>query len=52
VLPKMLYGTDWPILDRTRYEKRLAACGLNEAESAALTGGNAACLLDSLRETR
>ena len=52
VLPKMLYGTDWPILDRTRYEKRLAACGLNEAESTALTGGNAACLLDSLRETR
>ena len=52
VLPKMLYGTDWPILDRTRYEKRLAACGLNEAENAALTGGNAACLLDSLGETR
>ena len=47
-LLKMLYGTDWPILDRARYEKRLAGCGLDEAEHAALTGGNAMRLLTSL----
>lgn len=52
VLPKMLYGTDWPILDRTRCEKRLAACGLSESERAALTGGNAVRLLDSLKASR
>ena len=45
VLPKMLYGTDWPILDRARYEKRLSSCGLDDTELAALTGGNALSLL-------
>ena len=41
VLSKMLYGTDWPILDRTRFQNRLEKCGLTEAEMADFMGKNA-----------
>lgn len=47
VTDKMLYGSDWPILDRKRYEKRLAAWGATDDEKEALTGGNALRLLQS-----
>ncbi len=49
VLPKMLYGTDWPILDRSRFLTRLDTCGLDDAETAALTGGSAMRLLAETR---
>lgn len=40
-LDKMLYGTDWPILDKKRFDTRLAACGLTEEEKNAFLGENA-----------
>jgi len=52
VTEKMLFGTDWPILDKSRFEKRLNACGLSDNERAALMGGNAASLLRSLAPAR
>lgn len=44
-LDKMLYGTDWPILDRERFASRLQGCGLDEREKEAFMGGAAARLL-------
>ncbi|MGN0838280.1 MAG: amidohydrolase family protein [Pyramidobacter sp.] len=47
VLNKMLYGTDWPILDRKRFETRLENCGLTDEEKAAFLGKNAENLMNS-----
>lgn len=45
VMDKMLYGTDWPILDAKRFETRIEASGLNEDEKYALLCSNALTLL-------
>ena len=44
-LDKMLYGTDWPILDRERFASRLQSCGLDEREKETFMGSSAARLL-------
>ncbi len=41
VLDKMLFGTDWPILDRARFQSRIEGCGLDDEEISAFLGGNA-----------
>ena len=46
VIKKMLYGTDWPILDRTRFESRIDGCGLSDDEFKCFMGGTAKSLLD------
>ena len=45
VTGKMLYGTDWPILDRTRFDGRIESCGLGDEEKEAFLCGNARRLL-------
>ena len=45
VLCKMLYGTDWPILDRKRFESRIQDCKLTQEECAAFMGGTAKNML-------
>ncbi|MDO5563284.1 MAG: amidohydrolase family protein [Synergistaceae bacterium] len=42
---KLLFGSDWPILDFPRYEKLIDAAGLTEAQKTALLCGNADKLL-------
>ena len=44
-LSKMLYGTDWPILDKGRFQSRIQDCSLTENEKAQLMGLNAQRLL-------
>lgn len=38
---RLLYGSDYPLLRRRRYERQFAASGLGKAELAAVMGGNA-----------
>ena len=41
----LLLGTDWPLLKAPRYERYLKEAGLDDAELAAVMGGNAASFL-------
>ena len=43
---RLLFGSDHPLLDLPRYRGALAAASLDDAEIAAILGGNAARLLD------
>lgn len=45
VMDKILYGTDWPILDAKRFETRIKASNLSEDEKYALLCSNAMNLL-------
>lgn len=49
VASKMLYGTDWPILDRKRFESRLQNCGLSDEERVGLMGRNAQIFLEEMQ---
>ena len=42
---KLLFGSDWPILDFPRYEKMIEAAKLTEGQKTALLGGNAEKLI-------
>lgn len=52
VLPKILLGSDYPLLSPQKYLEELAACGLNAAEQSLVRGENAARLLNQIEECR
>jgi uncharacterized protein len=43
---KVLLGSDFPLLEPSRYLKEMDAAALSAADKAAICGGNAAKLLD------
>lgn len=45
LMEKLFFGSDYPLLSPSRYEKSLAESGLTELEKEKLYGGNAAKLL-------
>ncbi len=45
VLPKILFGSDYPLLSAARYRREIESSGLEPVDCAALMGGNAAVLL-------
>lgn len=45
---KIIYGSDWPLLEFGRYEKLLSAATINEEQRASLLCGNAEKLLERL----
>jgi predicted TIM-barrel fold metal-dependent hydrolase len=47
---KFLMGTDYPLLDSTRYKKALASSGVSESAIEAISRGNAASLLKKLKK--
>lgn len=49
VCGKLLYGSDYPILRLPRYRKLLDKSSLDESEKAAILGGNAKALLESVQ---
>ena len=49
VTGKFLMGTDFPILDSTRYEKMFLASSLKDESKARIKSGNAASLLAYLK---
>lgn len=48
LMEKLLFGSDYPLLSPSRYEKSLAESGLTELEKEKLYGANAAKLLRKL----
>ena len=44
-MDKIVFGSDYPLLSPSRYEKGIQASGLNEVEIAQLMGLNAMKLL-------
>ncbi|GHS93161.1 hypothetical protein AGMMS50276_02810 [Synergistales bacterium] len=47
---KFLFGTDYPILDSTRYDKMLRSCGLRKETIDSFQSGNAIRMLTKLKE--
>ena len=45
VLPKILYGSDYPLLSAPRYLREIDSSGLDAADRAAVMGGSTAALL-------
>ena len=45
VLPKILFGSDYPLLSTERYRREMDSARLGTADRAAIMGGNAAALL-------
>ena len=52
VTGKFLMGTDFPILDSTRYEKMFLASSLSDDSKARIKSGNAVSLLAHLKSGR
>ncbi|PIZ19181.1 MAG: hypothetical protein COY50_11405, partial [Deltaproteobacteria bacterium CG_4_10_14_0_8_um_filter_43_12] len=42
---KILFGTDYPLIDQRRYRKQIESCGLSEEEIDKIYGENAKRLL-------
>jgi predicted TIM-barrel fold metal-dependent hydrolase len=50
VAGKFLMGTDFPVLDSTRYEKMFVESSLKDDSKARIKSGNAAALLANLKQ--